>query len=126
MINVKLNGFREFNKRIKDADIINAVQPVVELEMSREIREEIDREVPVDTGRLRDGWRTETGAISKDRTEVRTVSDVDYGVYVNYGTARQPANDFMGRAFDNWSEQAKNRIEQEALQYIRKDILRSK
>lgn len=56
--------------------------------------ESMQNEVPVDTGRLQASLKTNfTSALEKQIT-----SDVEYWVYVNYGTYKMAANPFVNRA----------------------------
>lgn len=78
---------------------------------AKEMLKETANQVPVDTGRLRDGLAVRAGKRKKDTIRVNCViEDVPYGWAVHQGTETRAPDPYMQRAFDAVGPQEKERL----------------
>jgi HK97 gp10 family phage protein len=70
--------------------------------------------VPVDTGALRDSY-TLDDQTRGDKVSILIGTDLDYGPYVEEGTARSPAQPHLGPAFDEAEETFTQRLIDEVI-----------
>jgi hypothetical protein len=59
---------------------------------------------PVDTGRLRAGWITDTGDLPNGEVFVDIKNPVEYAIYVEEGTDKMRPVRMLGRAIENASK----------------------
>jgi hypothetical protein len=67
--------------------------------VSARVVADIQAGTPVQTGRLRSGWRVVPGRVPAVRL---LVNDVPYARFVEYGTRTRPATPAAGRALARW------------------------
>ena len=97
-------------KRLRQA--LPAIASMVVRKVAFDIVTEVAELTPVDTGRLRAGWRASLSVLAADGGESETVSvfesssqvgievvnPVEYAPFVEYGTATQPAGNHLALA----------------------------
>ena len=110
-----LRGFKALSRRIRDADMVKALTPVMNLQGDR-LKFAIEEEAPVRTGRLRDSFTVKLKD-SSDRIIVEYQSDAPYAQFVIRGTRYQVANNFPERAFKRMIPEMIEAIVKETRQY---------
>lgn len=77
-------------------------------ETAEAIRQRAKNLAPVDTGKLRDSIRTDK--VGPDQYEVGPGDEVEYAMYVEYGTSRTPAQPYMRPAVEAERRQFTRRV----------------
>lgn len=102
---VRLKGLDKFLKHIDGMDkrLSSSVKQAV-TQNALEMEAKAKNLVPVDTGHLRRSISTEVKETSNSiSAEVGT--NVEYGIYVEFGTSTQPEQPFMNPAFQSQKTQ---------------------
>lgn len=85
--------------RVDMAALEREIRPQVDRELERAAEagaEDARRRVPVDTGRLRDSIK-----VARTANGARYGSDVDYALFVEFGTVDTPAQPFLRPGLDD-------------------------
>jgi HK97 gp10 family phage protein len=108
---IKIHGADKLLKKYNNLKGINLKRGY--LEAALHVQGDVQEKVPVDTGRLK-------GSIRADSTEDygRVFTDVEYAIYVEYGTSKMKAQPFL-RPSLVWNEKHINRILED---YIKLEI----
>lgn len=75
------------------------------------IENEAKLQCPVRTGTLRRSIHTDVESESPDRVTARVSPGVDYGVYVELGTRKMPAQPYLRPAFESQKDAAVQEIQ---------------
>ena len=88
-----------------DIDAFNAKVGKLTRQQTRAVGLHIESQAvlmtPVDTGRLRAGWLTESGDLPNGEVYVDIKNPVEYAMYVEEGTDRMAPRRMLGRAIEN-------------------------
>lgn len=94
----KMTINESLHKKLEEARMRLAMQKALRQTMY-DLQKEAMREAPVDTGNLRRSHSIDV-RLGSDMIEGLLKNSTNYWQYVNFGTSRQAANDFVGRAMD--------------------------
>jgi len=109
-VTVRVTGVKEAEAALEwNADAITEALARVVVEVAEAVKDEARRQVPVDTGKLRDAIGVQ---VDGDTAEVFVASDVHYAQFVEFGTSRRHATPFMGPAAEVERGNIEGRVEQ--------------
>lgn len=91
MIDIDIQFSNSFYKKLDSKNLLDSASKAIEY-AGRECNEEIKKEAPVRTGRLRDGHELRGVGL-----QAVLVNNVEYFPFVVYGTSRQSANNYPQR-----------------------------
>lgn len=119
-----LRGFRALEARFRDAEVARALVPTMREEADR-LEFLLEENASVLTGELRDSFEVELKD-SQDRILVEYTSTAPHAPFVIRGTRTQEANNFVDRAYVEWSEDAVKNIRQDIVRYIQNSVINNK
>lgn len=97
-VKVRVTGTGKLKAQLVEmAKRMEAAGRQAELEGAQDVREDMQAFVPVDSGHLRDSIRIEDGATG---LQVGPGDEVDYAMFVEYGTSEMSAQPYAGPAAD--------------------------
>lgn len=88
-----------FYKKVEEGRIKQALRKAV-TQTALDLQKASMKEAPVDTGNLRRSHSYEV-RVSSEMIEALLKNSANYWPYVNFGTSKMDANDFMTRAFES-------------------------
>lgn len=98
-INVTTKVNESLNKKLDEVRIKTALEKAVR-QTALDLQKASMKECPVDTGNLRRSHSYEV-RMSGSMIEALLKNSANYWQYVNFGTSKMDANDFMTRAFES-------------------------